>query len=240
MKISRCCSVARVPQTLEIFTSNGTGECSEANSYLPTPVVKMLSQKTAQHCRWAGAGAPAHSSENDLAAHLQYSVEVCLIRLDRPEGTRAVEIVARLAKDRMVGEVKGFRTEFEMHLFYWNGERANDRSIEIDPSLILQSVAAPIPVGVLGRNRPGCGIEPFRFRLIRKIWVTHLVGAFVASVSDVGDIRAVDHGEILTVAPSEDTVDLPIAKDIVTNAVAGRKALAFSDRELIETVGSEH
>ena len=51
-----------------IFTSTGTGECSEATGtrigYLPTPVVKMLSRKTAQNCRLAGVGAPANLSEN--------------------------------------------------------------------------------------------------------------------------------------------------------------------------------
>src|SRR5580658_4060617 len=53
-----------------IFTSTGTGECSEENNYLPTPVVKELSRKTAQNCGLAGVVAPARHSENDLPTHL--------------------------------------------------------------------------------------------------------------------------------------------------------------------------
>jgi hypothetical protein len=51
-------------------------------------------------------------SEHDLAAHLQLSVQVCLAIFDLPEsarflwGSNVVDIVVRLAKDRVVKEVE--------------------------------------------------------------------------------------------------------------------------------------
>jgi hypothetical protein len=56
--------VGSVLKRQSIFTSTGTGECSEENNYLPTTVVKKLSRKTAENCRLAGVGAPANLSEN--------------------------------------------------------------------------------------------------------------------------------------------------------------------------------
>ena len=63
MKISPCYSVARFPQALEHFHFTGTGEGSEGSKYLPRPVVKMLSRKTAQNCQLAGVGGPANLSQ---------------------------------------------------------------------------------------------------------------------------------------------------------------------------------
>ena len=45
-------------------------------------------------------------SEDDLAAHLQLSVQVCLATADLSEVGWVVDIAARLAKDRMVQEVE--------------------------------------------------------------------------------------------------------------------------------------
>jgi hypothetical protein len=71
---------------------------------------------------------------DDLTAQLQSAVEVGLTGADCPEG-RGADVVVRLAKDRMVEEIKAFCTEFESFLAP-DGKRANDSGIQIDPSPI--------------------------------------------------------------------------------------------------------
>src|SRR5260370_16448739 len=92
---------------------------------------------------------------------MQWSVEVWLGSTDRSEVGRIVDIVARLAKDRMVQEVERFSTELEL-LFSPDGERTNDGRIEIDPPLILLRVCAPISIRIFGGNLVGRCVEPCR------------------------------------------------------------------------------
>lgn len=159
-------------------------------------------------------------SEDYLSAKLQLPVSVCLTCADLPESFRVVDIVAWLAKDRMVEEVEGFSAELEL-LLAPDGEGANDGGVEIDPPLLLLRIGAPVSIRILCGNRVGCCIEPLRLRMRITMDVAHHVGAFVGpAVSGVGLIGFVEHCEILPIAPGEDIVDLPIAQDVVAEAVS--------------------
>src|SRR6185312_3043934 len=106
----------------------------------------------------------------------------------------------------------------------------------IDPPLRLHRIPSDISKGVLRWNGEGRSVEPFRYCGMRKMRVANPISPFVAAVSDVGDVIAVFDREVLSVAPGEDIVDLPISDDIIDEAIAGRKSLAFADGNLIKRV----
>src|ERR1700733_414743 len=70
--------------------------------------------------------------------------------------------------------------------------------------------------------------------------VANLVGALVTGVAYVGDVRTVNRGEILPVAPGENVVQLPVADYVVEDVVACRKSLARTDWNFVQTVGRKH
>ena len=76
-------------------------------------------------CNWSDVTA---GSEYDLAAQLQLSIGICLAGTNLTEVFGVVDIVPRLAEDRMVEEVEGFGAELELLLMPY-GERSNDRGV---------------------------------------------------------------------------------------------------------------
>src|ERR1700733_2082521 len=137
----------------------------------------------------------------------------------------------------MVENVESFSTEFEPHLFS-DWERSNDRRIEIDKSLASYETTVRVPESVLRRNRECRGIEPLRWRPFKPgKGVTYHIRAFVGvGVADIGNVRGVDHGLVLPAAEGEDIVELPVAEDIVAEAVAGGKFLPRPNGDFIKRV----
>src|ERR1700677_3980711 len=140
----------------------------------------------------------------------------------------------------MVENVESFSTEFESHLFS-DWERSNDRRVEIDKSLASYKTTVRVPERVLRRNRECRGIKPLRRRPLKPgKGVAYHISTFIGvGVSDIGNVRGVDHGLVLPAAEGEDIVELPVAQDVVAEAVAGGKSLPRADRDFIKRVYSE-